>query len=104
MQRVPGSSACPSGGWLSSTAGANRLSPPAGVAQALPVLDFSAPSDPRRVAALAGLLASARARDALTLWHLLSRGTPEERAKVYDRLATLVPPPSSATREAVLRA
>ena len=77
---------------------------PAGVAQALPVLDFSAPSDPRRVAALAGLLASARARDALTLWHLLSRGTPEERAKVYDRLATLVPPPPSATREAVLRA
>jgi hypothetical protein len=76
---------------------------PAPLEHALPVLDFSASSDPRRAAALADLLASARARDALTLWHLLSRGTPEERAKVYDRLATLVPPPPSASREAVLR-
>jgi hypothetical protein len=77
---------------------------PAPLERALPVLDFSAPVDPRRGAALAELLASARARDGLTLWHLLSRGTPEERAKVYDRLVTLVPPPPSASREAVLRA
>jgi hypothetical protein len=77
---------------------------PASLEQALPVLDFSIPSDPRRAAALAELLTAARARDALTLWHLLSRGTPEERAKVYDRLVTLVPPPPSASREAVLRA
>jgi hypothetical protein len=77
---------------------------PLALEQALPVLDFSAPIDPRRAAALADLLTSARARDALTLWHLLARGTPEERAKVYDRLATLVPPPPSASREAVLRA
>jgi hypothetical protein len=72
--------------------------------RALGVLDFSGPSDPRRAPALADLLASARARDGLTLWHLLSRGTPEERAKVYDRLVTLVPPPPSASREAILRA
>jgi FecR-like protein len=77
---------------------------PAAVEHGLPVLDFSAPSDPRRAAALAALLASARARDGLTLWHLLSRGTPDERAKVYDRLVTLVPPPPSASRDAVLRA
>jgi hypothetical protein len=77
---------------------------PVPLERALPVLDFSAPTDPRRPAALADLLTSARARDGLTLWHLLSRGTPDERAKVYDRLVTLVPPPPSASREAVLRA
>ncbi len=77
---------------------------PASFDQALTVLDFSAPADPRRPAALANLLASARAHDALTLWHLLSRGSAEERSKVYDRLVILVPPPASATREAVLRA
>jgi hypothetical protein len=77
---------------------------PAALDQALAVLDFSGPSNPRRTEALAALLESARPRDGLTLWHLLSRGRPEERAKVYDRLVTLVPPPASASREAVLRA
>jgi hypothetical protein len=77
--------------------------PPA-LHEAVPILDFSGPLDPRRAAALDDLLGHARARDGLTLWHLLSRGAPEERAKVYDRLSTLVPPPPSATREAVLRA
>jgi hypothetical protein len=38
----------------------------------------------------------------LTLWHLLSRGTADERARVYDRLAALAPPPRGVTREAVL--
>ena len=49
------------------------------------------------------MLAGARVKDALTLWHLLSRGTPEERGRVYDRMAALVPPPPGATRDAIIR-
>jgi len=77
---------------------------PAVFEQALPVLDFSAPNDPRRREALDALLGAARPHDGLTLWHLLSRGSAEERAKVYDRLATLVPPPAAASRDAIARA
>jgi hypothetical protein len=49
------------------------------------------------------VLSSARRRDAMTLWHLLTRGSTEERSRVYDRLAAIVPPPEGVTREAVLR-
>lgn len=77
---------------------------PAAFEQALPVLDFTAPADPRRAEALQRLLAAARPRDGLTLWHLLSRGRAEERTTVYDRLATLVPPPAAASRDAIARA
>ena len=76
---------------------------PEGYEEALATLDFSVAADPRRAAALDLVLTRARVRDALTLWHLLSRGTTEERARVYDRMATLVPPPAGATREAILR-
>lgn len=72
-------------------------------AGALNVLDFAAPEDPSRAAALQAVLDAARPRDALTLWHLLSRGSAAERAQVYDRLATLAPPPPRATRAAILR-
>ena len=48
------------------------------------------------------MLSSARRRDALTLWHLLTRGSLEERGRVYDRLAALAPPPDGVTRELVL--
>ena len=44
----------------------------------------------------------ARREDALTLWHLLTRTSGEERGRVYDRLATLVPPPTGVTREGIL--
>jgi hypothetical protein len=74
-----------------------------GFADALTILDFSPTTDARRGAALDTVLAGARAKDALTLWHLLSRGTPEERGRVYDRMAVLVPPPPGATREAIVR-
>ena len=77
---------------------------PAGYADALTTLDFGLLSDPARGAALDTVLSAARKRDALTLWHLLTRGTIEERRRVYDRMATLVPPPAGVTREAVLRA
>jgi hypothetical protein len=75
---------------------------PSGYGEALDVLDFEAPDDPRRAGALDLILSSARRQDALTLWHLLTRGTLAERERVYDRLAQLVAPPAPATREAVL--
>jgi hypothetical protein len=75
----------------------------AGFADALTILDFSPAQDVRRAAAFDTVLALARRKDAFTLWHLLSRGTAEERGRAYDRLASLVPPPEAATREAVLR-
>ena len=76
---------------------------PSGYAEALATLDFGAADDPGRAAALDLLLSQARRRDALTLWHLLGRGTLDERARVYDRMAVLAPPPTGVTREAVLR-
>jgi hypothetical protein len=75
---------------------------PGGFSQALNLLDFGRADDPGRADALGLILASARARDGLTLWHLLSRGTDVERQRVYDRFAALVPPPRGVAREAVL--
>jgi hypothetical protein len=39
----------------------------------------------------------------LTVWHLLARVDKSQRGAVYDRLATLVPPPSDVTRDGILR-
>jgi hypothetical protein len=75
---------------------------PSGYAEALMVLDFAVPDDPRRAAALDLVLSTARRQDALTLWHLLTRGSLEERERVYERLAALAPPPNGVTRELVL--
>jgi hypothetical protein len=44
----------------------------------------------------------ARTRDAMTLWHLLSRVEASERGDVFDALAALVPPPAGTTRDRVL--
>jgi hypothetical protein len=74
---------------------------PAGIAEALTILDFSATTDVSRSRALDTVLTLSRRKDALTLWHLLSRVTPAERDRVYDRLASLVPPPKGVTRDAV---
>lgn len=49
------------------------------------------------------ILHEARAKDGLTLWHLLFRTTGHARSQVYDRLALLVPPPPGATRDGVLQ-
>ena len=70
---------------------------------ALSKLDFEQLDYDARENALISVLDEARPRDALTLWHLLSRTSGEERAHVYDRLAALVPPPAGVTREGVLR-
>jgi hypothetical protein len=75
---------------------------PSGYGAALLILDFADATDPRRSAAFELVLSNARRRDALTLWHMLTRGSIEERGRVYDRLAALVPPPDGVTRELVL--
>jgi len=52
--------------------------------------------------ALDVLLTHTRKRDTLTLWHLLGRVNETERGKVYDKIASFVPPPAGVTREGVL--
>jgi hypothetical protein len=65
------------------------------------VIDNPASSRADRSAALARVLARARPRDALTLWHLLPRVGEAERDAVFDRLAAFVPPPAGVTRDGI---
>jgi len=48
--------------------------------------------------ALPALLAAARPRDSLTLWHLLTRAALHDRGAVFDRFAQLVALPPEVTR------
>jgi len=75
---------------------------PAGYGEALALLDFEQAGESQRRAALELILSRARRRDALTLWHLLSRGSAEERALVCQTMTTLAPPPPGVTCAAVL--
>lgn len=52
--------------------------------------------------ALKTLLAEARSDDNLTLWHLLLKENPENRAMLYDRLASFRKPPKGVTREGII--
>jgi anti-sigma factor RsiW len=52
--------------------------------------------------ALNVILAESRVRDTLTLWHLLSRVDVGDRARVFDRIASLTPVPVGVSRENVL--
>jgi hypothetical protein len=52
---------------------------------------------------LGGILASARPRDGITLWHLLTRVSAQDREAVFDRFAQLVPLPAEVTREGMMR-
>ena len=52
--------------------------------------------------ALGGILAAARPRDGLTLWHLLARVPAPDRGPVFDRFAQLVSLPAEVSRDAVL--
>ena len=63
-------------------------------------MDFAAGG--RREQALGDVLAGARARDAITLWHLLRRVDAPDRGRVFDALAALAPPPSSVTRQGIV--
>lgn len=70
---------------------------------ALAQLDSADSNAAGRQAALQTVLREARQRDALTLWHLLRRVSSVERPAVFDRLAALVHPPPTVTREGILR-
>jgi hypothetical protein len=52
---------------------------------------------------LNAVLAEARPRDALTLWHLLTRVPAKNRGPVFDRFAQLVSLPPGVSREGALR-
>lgn len=74
---------------------------------AIDVIDAGHPSAPNaeaaRQAAIARVVAEARQKDVVTLWHLLGRLRPEERDAVFDVLARFVPPPPSVTRDGIHR-
>jgi hypothetical protein len=53
--------------------------------------------------ALGTVLEASRREDGLTLIHLLARLEGEDRARVYERMASLIPPPAGVTRERVMR-
>jgi len=57
----------------------------------------------RRGAALGAVLARARARDGMTLWHLIPRVSAGERGAVVDALAARAPMPAGVTRDGVMR-
>lgn len=70
--------------------------------EALTRFDFGSESPEQRSAELTTILAESRRRDALTLWHLLSRVSDANRGQIYNRLARFVPPPAGVTREGIL--
>ena len=70
---------------------------PAALRRALDRFDFE-----HAAAALPEILASARAEDGVTLWHLLSRAPMTERGYVFDRLAHDHTPPAGVTRAGVV--
>jgi ferric-dicitrate binding protein FerR (iron transport regulator) len=70
---------------------------------ALREFDFAKLSEEERSAQLTIVLEQARKRDALTLWHMLSRASVADRERVFDRLNEFVPAPSGVTREGIER-
>lgn len=69
--------------------------------ESVKTVDFN-PDANTRSTALVSILDQARPKDTLTLWHLLTRVEGEDRARVYDRMAALMSPPSGVTREGIL--
>src|SRR5690348_4910880 len=70
--------------------------------EALTKIDFD-PDATVRATALTLVLDQARPRDTLTLWHLFRRSEGVDRGRLYDKLASFVPPPPGVTREGMLR-
>jgi len=62
--------------------------------------DFDAGTDRSRT--LDVIIADARVRDTLTLWHLLARVDATDRARVFDRIAQFEPPPPGVSRDRIL--
>ena len=54
-------------------------------------------------AALPRILAAARPRDGLSLWHLLTRVPDADRGRVFDRFGQLIPLASEVSRDSVVR-
>jgi ferric-dicitrate binding protein FerR (iron transport regulator) len=67
--------------------------------EALETVNFDVENSQARTEALTVLLADARPRDAFTLLNLFRRVDAEDRGRLYDRLAVLLPPPASVTRQ-----
>lgn len=67
--------------------------------QALNEIDSGTPA----TNALETILQSARVRDTLTLWHLLSRVDAADRRRVYDRMVALMPLPSGVSPDKALQ-
>ena len=65
--------------------------------------DFDSGDPARRRDALQRVLQLGGNGDAITLWHLVSRVDPADRAAVVDALADQAPMPTGVTREAVLQ-
>ncbi|MCU1337132.1 MAG: hypothetical protein JWO19_2713 [Bryobacterales bacterium] len=72
---------------------------PEALQQALATFDFGGGGPD----AMNTILAEARVRDTLTLWHLLSRVESAERIRVFDRMVELVPQPDSVSRDKALQ-
>jgi len=72
---------------------------PEALQQALAAFDFRGGG----ADALNIILAQARVRDTLTLWHLLSRVESGDRTRVFDRMVELVPLPDGVSREKALQ-
>jgi hypothetical protein len=70
---------------------------------ALERFDFEDKTSQQRVEDLSIVLSQSRKRDALTLWHLLSRVDEDQRVQVYDRLRKLAPAPAGVTKDGILR-
>jgi hypothetical protein len=70
---------------------------------ALERFDFEDATSEQRSDDIAAILAQARVRDSLTLWHLLSRVDESQRERVFERLQQLAPPPAGVSKEGILR-
>ena len=68
--------------------------------QALARIDFN-PDDAGVPSALSLVLDQSEERDEVTLWHLLARVPRLDRDRVFDRLASFVPPPTGVTRDGI---
>jgi hypothetical protein len=106
-------------GWVAFQAGGRDVFIPAGArcgtrkrsGPGIPYFEDAPPALASAVArmergesgALAEVLAAARPRDGITLWHLLTRVEERDRGVVFDRFRELVRLPEEVTRDGVLR-
>jgi hypothetical protein len=72
---------------------------PESLKQALEIFGFEKAGND----ALSIILSESRARDTLTLWHLLSRVEAGDRGRVFDCIAALTPVPAGVSREQALK-